>query len=372
MTNKICVYAICKNEKQFVDAWLESMSEADYIVVLDTGSTDGTYEMLKADPRVTRCEQKVISPWRFDVARNESMKLIPEDANILFCTDLDELLDAGWSKPLRERWIEGEHRRGYYTYAWSHNESGEPGRVFTYDKIHNRDWHWQYPVHEMLVLDNGTQDIPAEQIIEFGDEIYLHHWPDPLKSRGSYLGLLELRKQEYRDDYYGRIYLAHEYHYRGFYTLAIQELKDILVKHDDKCNDIERASCYLFMGDSYRALGQNSEAIGCYYQALFIDETYREPYYALADLFNALQKFEYSIPILRECLKKTYRHFNWLERNDAWAGGIYDLLGVAYYWTQDYENAFSMMALALMYNPNDVRLQENLKFAERALKENSK
>jgi hypothetical protein len=31
-----------------------------------------------------------------------------------------------------------------------------------------------------------------------------------------------------------------------------------------------------------------------------------------------------------------------------------------------------MMALALMYNPNDVRLQENLKFAETALKENSK
>ena len=40
--NKICVYAICKNEEKFVDKWLESMSEADYIVVLDTGSTDNT------------------------------------------------------------------------------------------------------------------------------------------------------------------------------------------------------------------------------------------------------------------------------------------------------------------------------------------
>ena len=29
------------------------MSEADYIVVLDTGSTDGTYEKLQQDPRVT-------------------------------------------------------------------------------------------------------------------------------------------------------------------------------------------------------------------------------------------------------------------------------------------------------------------------------
>jgi glycosyltransferase involved in cell wall biosynthesis len=62
MKNKICIYAMCKNEKQFVEQWLDSMSEADYIVVLDTGSTDGTYEMLKTDPRVTRCEQKIISP----------------------------------------------------------------------------------------------------------------------------------------------------------------------------------------------------------------------------------------------------------------------------------------------------------------------
>ena len=37
-------------------------------------------------------KQEEIKPWRFDVARNESMKLIPEDADILVCTDLDETL----------------------------------------------------------------------------------------------------------------------------------------------------------------------------------------------------------------------------------------------------------------------------------------
>ena len=362
--NKICIYAICKNEKQFVQQWLDSMSEADYIVVLDTGSTDGTYEMLKADPRVTRCEQKIISPWRFDVARNESMKLIPEDANILFCTDLDELLEKGWSKPLREQWIEGQHLRGYYTYAWSHTESGTPGRVFTYDKIHSRDWHWEYPVHERLLLPNGTQDIEYEQVINFGDAIYLHHWPDPMKSRGSYLGLLELRKQEYKDDYYGRIYLAHEYHYRGYYEKAINELKDILVEHADKCTSLEKASCYLFMGDSYRCLEEYSSAIGCYYQALLIDDTYREPYYELADLFNYLQKFDHSIPLVEIGLKKTYRHYNWLERDYTWAGGMYDLLGVAYYWTGEYEKSYIATTKALKYNPNDERLIQNKKFAE--------
>ena len=71
------------------------MSEADYIVVLDTGSIDGTYEKLKQDSRVTVIKQEVITPWRFDVARNESMKLIPKDADILVCTDFDELFEPG-------------------------------------------------------------------------------------------------------------------------------------------------------------------------------------------------------------------------------------------------------------------------------------
>ena len=45
--DKICVYAICKNESQFVDTWIQNMSEADYICVLDTGSTDDTLDLIK-------------------------------------------------------------------------------------------------------------------------------------------------------------------------------------------------------------------------------------------------------------------------------------------------------------------------------------
>ena len=44
---KICVYAISKNEEKFVDRWMDSVSEADEVFVLDTGSTDETVEKLK-------------------------------------------------------------------------------------------------------------------------------------------------------------------------------------------------------------------------------------------------------------------------------------------------------------------------------------
>ena len=49
--NKIAVYTICKNEEKFVNKWLDSMSEADYMVVLDTGSTDATIKLLEEGKR---------------------------------------------------------------------------------------------------------------------------------------------------------------------------------------------------------------------------------------------------------------------------------------------------------------------------------
>ena len=73
MEKKVCVYAICKNEEQFVDRWMDSMGEADQVVVLDTGSTDRTVEKLRARGALVTVEE--ITPWRFDVARNRSLEL---------------------------------------------------------------------------------------------------------------------------------------------------------------------------------------------------------------------------------------------------------------------------------------------------------
>ena len=56
---KIVVYAICKNEAKFAERWAASMAEADEIVVLDTGSTDETVELLRKNG--VRVVQETIS-----------------------------------------------------------------------------------------------------------------------------------------------------------------------------------------------------------------------------------------------------------------------------------------------------------------------
>ena len=102
---KIAVYAICKNEEQFVERWFASMREADEIFVLDTGSTDNTVKKLKG--LGVNVNQEIIIPWRFDVARNKSLELIPKDYDICVCTDLDEIFEPGWRKKLENIWDEG-------------------------------------------------------------------------------------------------------------------------------------------------------------------------------------------------------------------------------------------------------------------------
>lgn len=369
--NKICVYAICKNESQFVDKWLNSMSEADYIVVLDTGSDDNTFELLKNDPRVYKTEQKVINPWRFDVARNESLKLVPEDANILICTDLDEILDPGWAQIIKDNWIEGYHVRGWYKYAWSHLDNGDPGRIFYYDKLHDRNYKWRYPVHEALYSETYTDQYENMHTLDlFNKGVYLHHYPDQTKSRGSYLGLLELRVEEDPEDYYGKYYLSHEYHYRRMYDKSNETLNDILNSefHRSHLNNIETAACFLFMGDNYRALNKYNEAIKAYMEAISIDPTYREPYLYIAELLNEKQMYKSAIGFVEDALDKSYRHYTWLERDSSWKEKPDDILSVSYYWIEDYGKAYQHVLKAIVLNPTDQRLIENKMLIENKIK----
>ena len=95
---KIAVYAICKNEEKFVDRWYESVKEADGINVLDTGSSDHTLEKLKSHD--IHVSSKQYDFFRFDVARNDSLEMIPLDYDVCVCLDLDEVIEPGWREKL--------------------------------------------------------------------------------------------------------------------------------------------------------------------------------------------------------------------------------------------------------------------------------
>ena len=88
---KVAVYTIALNEEQFVERWYNSVKDdADYLLIADTGSTDGTIE--KARALGINVVSICVRPWRFDQGRNVSLGLVPADMDYCIPLDMDEIM----------------------------------------------------------------------------------------------------------------------------------------------------------------------------------------------------------------------------------------------------------------------------------------
>lgn len=95
----ISVYAICKDEIANIEEWIAQFNKCDYICILDTGSTDGTYEKLQELSKTNSkliIAQKIYNNFHFDEARNDSFELIPTDTDVCITFDFDERLESDW------------------------------------------------------------------------------------------------------------------------------------------------------------------------------------------------------------------------------------------------------------------------------------
>jgi len=123
---KSAIYTIALNEVDFVARWYESAKDADYLLIADTGSTDGTVERaLELGINVVDVR---VSPWRFEDARNAALAALPDDIDMCVSLDMDEVITPGWKKILTEAWGRGVNRPRY-KHIWSFNEDGTPARV---------------------------------------------------------------------------------------------------------------------------------------------------------------------------------------------------------------------------------------------------
>lgn len=353
---KVCVYAISKNEEKFVKRWYESMKEADEIYVLDTGSSDNTVKLLRSlNVHVTT---KEIKPWRFDVARNLSLDLLPSDTDICVCTDLDEVFNKGWRKNLEKIWK--ENARIKYNYNWSFDKYHKPAINFYIEKIHSRNnYKWIHPVHEVL-----TTNIKEEEIIT--DDITLNHYPDPNKSRSSYLELLELSVKEDPFDDRNMHYLGREYMYHKKYNESI----DTLIKHLNLKTATwkdERSASMRYIARCYNYLSRVEESRMWYLKAIEETPYLREPLVELAMLEASLNNYSKVKEYCLKALDITSKYKTYINEAFSWDSTIDDLLAVAYSNLGNYEMAYIFVTRAHQKNPKDKRIANNKKIIEKSL-----
>ena len=351
---KIWVYAISKNERKFCERFMSSCAGADGVLVLDTGSDDGTVERLRSLGAVV--STTVIKPWRFDAARNAALELVPEDVDVCLALDLDEVLAPGWREAIEAAWHEGT-TRGRYLYVWSHDANGADGVMFYADKLHARHgYRWKYPVHEVL-----TTDAPETQRVIPG--LRVDHWPDSTKSRSNYLPLLELAVSEDPDNDRNTHYLGREYMFHRRYGAAIETLMRHLALPSATWK-AERAASMRYIAHCCDALGDWRSAAHWLKRAAEEAPTQREAPYELAKLFYRRSDWALCRYWTMRVQYITERDYNYTIDPEAWGPEPHDLEAIAEWHLGHYDEALDAARRALALAPGDGRLRRNLEIIQ--------
>jgi hypothetical protein len=203
------VYTIVRNADGDLDRWAASAREADVLSVADTGSSDATVD--RARDLGIAVHEIYVDPFRYDVARNLALELLPVDIDLCVSLDADEVLLPGWRAALEHVWRQGA-TRVLCPLEWRWSDAYPPLR-HTVNRIHVRHgYRWKYPVHEQLVALG--EDNPMQAAIE------IRHLRDPSRPIAGNLPLLRLGVREHPSD--GRMIhmLANETRLNGLYEEA--------------------------------------------------------------------------------------------------------------------------------------------------------
>ena len=152
---KTCLYAIAKNEQDNCEKFIAQSALFDCCVVLDTGSSDKTVEMLQQAGILVY--QKQYDQFNFSQARNDAISYTPEDCEWLFSIDFNESLECTRSQ-IDD--LINQENDGYNVKCYGYNNED----YFEYKlKFHKRNaFQWINPIHEYLVGINPVSIKPCD------------------------------------------------------------------------------------------------------------------------------------------------------------------------------------------------------------------
>ena len=346
MALKIAIYAISKNEAGFVERFMESAKDADLVMIADTGSTDNTVEWAQQYGAVVH--NICITPWRFDMARNVALALIPKDIDVCISLDLDELMEPGWREEIERVWTPGTTRLRYM-FDWG------MGIKFRYEKIHHRHgYRWHHPCHEYPVPDARVPEVWANT-----DMLLVSHHPDPTKSRGQYLDLLELSIKEDPLCPRNGFYYARELTFHSRWRDAITALHTYLALPGATWPN-ERCYAMRLLGKCHSELGETYLAEQWFLRAAAEAPNTREPWCELAMLMYRQTRWQETYFYSMRALEVKDRDLVYTCDPAVWGHWPHDLAALAAFNLGMADTAVEQGRLAVAASPDDKRLQSNL------------
>lgn len=296
---KIAVYTIALNEEKFVERWYNSVKDADYILIADTGSTDRTVEIAKS--LGINVYNISIKPWRFDVARNTALALLPDDIDMCVSLDMDEVLSEGW------RGILEKTTGNQITYVF---DNFHKQYSMINNKIHSRHGYvWKFLMHEGIVQDRTEPDI------EFAYGLEVHHLPDTEKPRSQYLDLIKAALDENPN-------ITRYYKYYTDALVSLERYEEAETWYIEMMkvpgfSDTDKAHVYKLMADIIPEK-EHSYLVACLQYA----PERREPYYYLAQYFFKQGDYILASHYVKQALEHTGSRLDVFNNKEVWTGGV--------------------------------------------------
>jgi glycosyltransferase involved in cell wall biosynthesis len=312
---KIAVYTIALNEEKHVERWYNSVKDADYILIADTGSTDKTIKIAKK--LGINVVSISIKPWRFDDSRNAALALLPDDIDLCISMDMDETISDGWREKLET--TTGTQISYLFNLAYKDEDETVPVSRFINNRIHSRHgYRWHYLMHEVIEPDR-----PEKHVVEFCEGLEISHHPDHEKPRSQYNQLIKDALEEHPNHPRYLYYLAVE-HLQNKETKEFVQVAKKLLKHSE-LNDENRVGIYC----SLYAIKRTKANEKYLFKALQESSTRREPLILLAVARFKEKNWQECYDYTMKALTLTKKYVGLTTGEYAWGFLPYNLLAVS-------------------------------------------
>ncbi len=359
----ICLNMIVKNESQVIERCLATVKPfIDYWVIVDTGSTDGTQEIIREFLKEIPGELQE-RPWvDFAHNRNEALALAKGKADYVLIIDADEILraDAGFKMP--------DLNKDFYYIMTEYGETNYARVQLVKNQL---NWKWMGVLHEAI----DAPEAKSREILKGLKNVVNtdgFRSKDPLKYHKD-AKILEaaLVKEPYNSRYV--FYLAQSYKDAGEYALAIQYYQQ-RVKMGGWDEEIFWSLYQI--GILEQMLEKSESTIAASYETAYRYRPTRvEPLYQLANYYRLKGNYEAGYKTAKRGLALSLPTDILLVQI-----GVYDYrllmeFAVCAYWTENYSEALlaTQLLLSKPHLPENFRevAQNNLKWINLKIEESN-
>lgn len=298
----IALTMIMKDEVDTLRSCLDSIvPHVDEVVLVDTGSTDGTLEI--ASEYVDKVHH---FDWvdDFSAARQHALDLVSDEADWIVWADADDVMEN--AEELRRLAETAPPHIDGYVMPYVYQRDPKTGSTMT-ELSRERllrgpksRWRWEGVVHEVLLPTSGGQ--PSFMVTEAVR--YIHHRPETKETSGRNLALIE--KYVERMDEAGEQPDPRMLVYLGSELMAQQRWSEAVTAFHRYIKAAtwqeENYQAHHKLADCYRRLGQFDDAIITELKGFAIRDDWADGYYGLAETYYHKQDWD--------------RVLRWLDRGD--------------------------------------------------------